>query len=229
MTKAYCYFLPLLSVKTSFALKYVAVKKKTPTTHPFNSILITIYFHHCVCPCVYVKWAAAVRTGSSGEFVLCCLFPGCVRTSLSRRIKAQDSPHGFPPSLRDSASVTVSISPALLTCSCYLHLFMKPGLKYFLKNKSFRFYQAISNYKLCVLLQHLRSRQIVCRCWPCCVTVCVRRGARMCFPRRCRVQMRWWARRQSGPSLFFFTTWETRTTTSSALLCCTHMYMYKHR
>lgn len=41
--------------------------------------------------------------------------------------------------------------------------------------------------------------------------------------------MRWWARRQSGPSLFFFTTWETRTTTSSALLCCTHMYMYKHR
>lgn len=53
-----------------------------------------------------------MRTGSSGECVLCCLFPGCVRTGLSQPIRVQDSPPGCLPSPTDSASVTVGISPA---------------------------------------------------------------------------------------------------------------------
>lgn len=72
-----------------------------------------------------------MRTGCSGECVPCCLFPGCVRTSLSQPIRVHDSPPGCPPLLKDSAPVTVSVS--LLTCSCYLHLFVNSDCNIFKK------------------------------------------------------------------------------------------------
>lgn len=46
---------------------------------------------------------------SCGESVLCCLFPGFLRTRPARPIPVQDSHPGFSPWLRNSAPSTVSI------------------------------------------------------------------------------------------------------------------------
>lgn len=53
--KSILLFFAIIECKNKLCFEVCGSKKKNPTTHPFNSILITIYFHHCVCPCVYVK------------------------------------------------------------------------------------------------------------------------------------------------------------------------------
>lgn len=53
--KSILLFFAITECKNKLCSEVCGIKKKKNTTHPFNSILITIYFHHCVCPCVYVK------------------------------------------------------------------------------------------------------------------------------------------------------------------------------
>lgn len=174
----------------------------------------------------------------SSIFITACLVSSHSEDGLQRRVCALLSlpwvcESMFVPAYKNSGfpSWLPALAQRLSFCYCE-YLFVKPGLKCFLNSFTidimwfFRF-PPWQLQTLCVLLQHLRSRQAVCHCWPSCVMVCVRHGVWACFPRRCRVQMRRLEQHQSGPSLFFYTTWGTRTRTSSVPLCCTHLCVFK--